>query len=285
MSSLHQRIESADITMEQDSSRPANGDLTISTFDSDTTEATTAMDASPFSKRTRQPSEEQELGSLVGSSSLPSLTSSAGAITASSLPPAPSTTTDIILEDVNEEEAQELSDSEWDVVDKMESEGATRPIPSSRNGEGGPSLWARGFKDKYKLALVLPRGPSSPLRPPISRNGSRRGSSQAGSVRSSNSRNPSPPTTPEPRQSPMRRLASMRSSSSNNVPKAHPRYRQPQRSTIDDSAENEVLAEDATPLASSISMSALETPRKAGQAIKRLTLSAFRPSRSPSQSS
>lgn len=249
MDSVHE----ADVTMEQDSAAlQPTLDATSSTFDSATTEATTAMNASPHSKRTRQPSEEQELGSLSGSTNLPSLTSAAIAP-----PSAPTSVADIILEDVDEEDSL---DSEWDVVGKTEPEGPIRPIPSSRNGERGATLWARGFKDKYKMAVALPRGPASPLRAPISRNGSRRGSSHGGSVRSSNSQQPSPPPTPEPRQSPIRRLASMRSSSSNNVRS---------RPADDENADT----------------SALETPKRAGSTIKRITLSAFRPSRTPSQSS
>lgn len=296
MTSIHQSL-SVDVTMEHDDGPAANAngtaDNTVSTFDSFTTDATTAMDASPLSKRARQHSEDQELGSLSGSTSLPSLTSASQAVPAATSAPA----SDIILEDVNEEEREEdtVSDSDWDVVGEMETDGAAPPLPlpSSRNGGKEATLWARGFKDKYRLVISPPRGASSPLRPPMSRNGSRKGSSTVSARSSVASRNPSPATTPEPtRQHPIRRLASVRSSSSNNVPKSTStnaiggslRTRASHRSLKAEDAENDdtitaggVAARGVPP---SPSMSALETPRKAGQAIKRLTLSAFRPSSS-----
>lgn len=293
MASINQSL-SVDVTMEHEDDPAPNvngtADNTISTFDSTTTDATTAMDASPLSKRVRQQSEDQELGSLSGSASLPSLTSASQAAPAVASAPA----SDIILEDVNEEE-DAISDSDWDVVGEMETDGAAPPLPlpSSRNGGKEATLWARGFKDKYRLVISPPRGASSPLRPPVSRNGSRKGSSTV-SIRSSiASRNPSPATTPEPtRQHPIRRLASVRSSGSNNVPKSTStsaiggslRTRASHRSLKVEDAENDDTIVAGGAAARSVppspSMSALETPRKAGQAIKRLTLSAFRPSSS-----
>lgn len=289
MTSIHQSL-SVDVTMEhEDDPAPhVNGtaDNTISTFESTTTDATTAIDASPHSKRVRQQSEDQELGSLSGSASLPSLTSASQKLPAAISAPA----SDIILEDVNEEE-DAISDSDWDVVGEMNMGGAapSAPLPSSRNGGKEATLWARGFKDKYRLVISPPRGASSPLRPPISRNGSRKGSSTV-SIRSSVASR-SPATTPEPtRQHPIRRLASVRSSSSNNVPKSTStsaiggslRTRASHHSLKVEDAENDntIVAGGAAArgVPPSPSMSALETPRKAGQAIKRLTLSAFRPS-------
>jgi hypothetical protein len=221
--------ESADISIDPED---GVGDTTFSSVASNSTDATTAVHDSPLSMATRpQPASQQSLDAL-----------------AKCLAPSASS---VVLEEIDEH-----SDSEWDVV---EAEGG-QAVPTARNGGREATLWARGFKDKYRLVISTPRGTSSPLRPPaISRNGSRKGS--ATSAQSSS--NPSPASTPEPPRRPIRRLASVRSSSST---KAGLRSRRSQLSLVVDDNENR---------ASSPSSPGDSTPRKAGAAIKRLTLSAF----------
>lgn len=113
--------------------------------------------------------------------------------------------TDIVVE-----EAEELTDDEWDVVDR-EVGGFVR------NGGREATLWQRGVRDKYRLVLAPL---ASPLRQPASlrTGGSRQTSSRIGSTSSAQSSSQvSPATTPEPPASPrpnaMRRLTSMRSPS------------------------------------------------------------------------
>ncbi|GAA6004743.1 uncharacterized protein JCM10292_002499 [Rhodotorula paludigena] len=113
--------------------------------------------------------------------------------------------TDIVVE-----EAEDLTDDEWDVVDR-EVGGFVR------NGGREATLWQRGVRDKYRLVLAPL---ASPLRQATSlrTGGSRQTSSRIGSMSSAQSSwQVSPATTPEPPASPrpnaMRRLTSMRSSS------------------------------------------------------------------------
>lgn len=152
------------------------------------------------------------------------------------------------------------SDSDWDILDADVGGEA-------RNGGKGTTLWARGVKDRYKLLLTSgsPRT-SSPLRPPITRNGSRKASGS-----SLSSATPSPSSTPEPPRRALRRLGSLRTPSNGKLS-----TRGSQRSL-----KSDVLTEThSRRLAESASSSGESTPKKAG-AFKRLTLSAFRPSPVP----
>ncbi|GAA5938253.1 AGC family serine/threonine-protein kinase [Sporobolomyces koalae] len=82
------------------------------------------------------------------------------------------------------EESEEQTDSEWDLLDGKECSGV------SRNGGRGATLFAKGFRDKYRLAVAMP------LRSPPARrmHDSRKGSSSSG--RSSLSASPEPPRSP-----------------------------------------------------------------------------------------
>ncbi|SGY51069.1 BQ5605_C001g00956 [Microbotryum silenes-dioicae] len=97
------------------------------------------------------------------------------------------------------------SDSDWDVVDHEPA------APTSRNGgkearsSTTTTLWGRGFKDKYRLVLMTPRGvgvgggggTSSPLRIPsgLATNSSRKGSSTTtGTTTTTGSRRSPSPT-------------------------------------------------------------------------------------------
>lgn len=122
---------------------------------------------------------------------------------------ASTTTTDVVVEDPDED----LSDSEWDLVDR-----AADIVGFVRNGGREATLWQRGFRDRYRLVLAPL---ASPLRPPLS---GRRMSSQppraatggpSASARSSLHVSPvATPEPPSPRPSVMRRLTSIRSSTS-----------------------------------------------------------------------
>ncbi|GAA5899407.1 hypothetical protein JCM8208_001638 [Rhodotorula glutinis] len=110
-----------------------------------------------------------------------------------------------------EEPDEEASDSEWDVVERAVDVGGF-----VRNGGREATLWQRGFRDRYRL-VVAPL--ASPSRPPVAGrklSGQRTAHASTASTTSS-LQVTSPATTPEPpspRPSAMRRLTSIRSSTS-----------------------------------------------------------------------
>ncbi|GAA5936346.1 hypothetical protein JCM1841_003122 [Sporobolomyces salmonicolor] len=238
--------------------------LTVSSIASGSTQATTLPVDSPAASRHRQLSSRSNLEPVFEH-------------------PAQAMSTEILVE-----EPEEHSDSEWDLVSADDAGGF------ARNGGRGATLWARGFKDRYRLVLAPL---SSPLRPPPilrsnSRGNSRKGSSSSGQ---SSLHGISTSTTPEPPVRPsnaMRRLTSVRSSSVNkDKGKNGLRSRKSQGSLeaagIAPSSSSRTLPPPPSPRKTKkLSASALtpvtpgvgdSTPRKAGQAIKKLAKSAFLP--------
>ncbi|BGP46733.1 hypothetical protein JCM10450v2_002581 [Rhodotorula kratochvilovae] len=211
-------------------------------------------------------------------------------------PPKPASTTEIVVEEADED----ASDSEWDVLDRDDVGGF------ARNGGREATLWQRGFRDRYRLVLAPL---ASPLRPPPSarRKSSQQQTSRWGSSSSARSSlQVSPATTPEPPASPrpgaMRRLTSIRSSTSGKGSRGILRPKGSLDAGLYASANaNGIRSAPATPrvavkrskqsLAPSTSSSQLggggrggsemlfgspgTTPRKAGQAIRKFAQSAF----------
>ena len=110
-----------------------------------------------------------------------------------------------------EEPDEAASDSEWDVVERAADVGGF-----VRNGGREATLWQRGFRDRYRL-VVAPL--ASPMRPPASgrRPSERRAAHGSTASTTSSLQVTSPATTPEPpspRPGAMRRLTSIRSSTS-----------------------------------------------------------------------
>ncbi|GAA5948795.1 hypothetical protein JCM21900_005302 [Sporobolomyces salmonicolor] len=246
--------------------------LTVSSIASGSTQATTLPVGSPAASRHRQLSSRSNLEPVFEH-------------------PAQAMSTEILVE-----EPEEHSDSEWDLVSADDAGGF------ARNGGRGATLWARGFKDRYRLVLAPL---SSPLRPPpILRSNSRgnlrgnsRGNSRKGSSSSGQSslHGISTSTTPEPPVRPanaMRRLTSVRSSSVNkDKGKNGLRSRKSQGSLeaagIAPSSSSRTLPPppsprkikklSASPLTPAVPGVGDSTPRTAGQAIKKLAKSAFLP--------
>ena len=153
------------------------------------TQPTTAAADSPVATRRRQSSSLSNLEPV------------------SEVSPAP-LSTDIVFE-----ENEEMSDSEWDVLDMKDIGGF------SRNGGREATLFSRGIRDKYRLALAPL---TSPVRSPQGfsgfRNGSRVGSRKASSSSAVSSLvGTSLSTTPEPPRSPS---GILRFTSVRNKPKA-----------------------------------------------------------------
>ncbi|GAA5873329.1 hypothetical protein JCM1840_000028 [Sporobolomyces johnsonii] len=238
--------------------------LTVSSIASASTQATTLPVDSPIASRHRQLSSRSNLEPVFEH-------------------PAQATSTEILVE-----EPEEHSDSEWDLVSADDAGGF------ARNGGKGATLWARGFKDRYRLVLAPL---SSPLRPPpILRNNSR-GNSRKGSSSSGQSslHGISTSTTPEPPVRPstaIRRFTSVRSSSVNkDKGKNGLRSRKSQGSLeaagVAPSSSSRTLPPPPSPrkmkkLSASASTPSVpsagdSTPRKAGQAFKKLAKSAFLP--------
>ncbi|GAA5836092.1 hypothetical protein JCM9279_002190 [Rhodotorula babjevae] len=202
--------------------------------------------------------------------------------------------TDVLVEEPDED----VSDSEWDVVERAVDVGGF-----VRNGGREATLWQRGFRDRYRL-VVAPL--ASPTRPPTAgrrMSGQRTAHASTASTASS-LQVTSPATTPEPpspRPGAMRRLTSIRSSTSaqskrggglrpkhsldaslyasaNGLVSAASTSAAPASSTITAKASRKTLS----PSESSSQQGSVDaprspgtTPRKAGRALKAFAKSAF----------
>ncbi|GAA6055477.1 hypothetical protein JCM3770_002847 [Rhodotorula araucariae] len=207
-----------------------------------------------------------------------------------------SETAEIVVEEV----AEDAADSDWDVVAREDAGGFVR------NGGREATLWQRGFRDRYRLVLMPlalpPRPPPSARRRSSQQQDAGFGSSSSAvsSLQVSPAATPEPPTSPRPGA--MRRLTSMRLSTSAKVSRRVLRTKGSLDASLYASADR-IRSAPATPhvagkrskqsLAPSTSSSLLDrgsrrgggseilfgppgtTPRKAGQAMKRLAQSAF----------
>ncbi|GAA6002207.1 hypothetical protein JCM10207_003125 [Rhodosporidiobolus poonsookiae] len=258
----HARAVSSDADLSLDTE--AGGDLTLSSIMTDSTAATSASEDSPTLVRTRQLSSRSNLEPLAEER-------------LSAAPPV-----DVVLEST-----EEHSDSEWDVV-----EGGDAG-QSARNGGREATFFARGIKDRYRLVLA-PLG--TPLRPPpasrSSRQNSRKGSSS--SVHSALSLSTPASTTPEPPSGSLpsrpgggiRRLASMRSSTSGNSKTAGLRSKKSQRSLNERSSrsrtappspqiDRSLTKRSMVPSSSTPTLDLEATPRKSHNPLKKLAKSGF----------
>lgn len=152
------------------------------------------------------------------------------------------------------------SDDEWDVID-VDVGG------EARNGGKGTAatLWSRGVKDKYRLLVTSTPRNSSPLRSSNEKEKYEMDSPQTGL---------SPARTPESRMS-LRRLGSYRSGTSSKA-----KLTRSQLSLQSLKADGEETGKGR--MVSSVSTSAImegtpRTRRGAGETLKRMTMSAFRP--------
>lgn len=193
----------------------------------------------------------------------------------SELPVAP-ISTEIVLE-----ESEDQDDGEWDLLDANDFGGF------SRNGGREATLFAKGIRDKYRLA-VAPL--SSPLRSPSnlrygSRVGSRKGSSSSGQsslVAASLSTTPEPPRSP----SGILRFASNRKKGSKTIARSSSTKPSSLLEPLQTSASIPTLSSPSSPrppssigsssknLASSFSTSTLANT---GSSIKNFAKSAFLP--------
>ncbi|GAA5823767.1 hypothetical protein JCM10212_000878 [Sporobolomyces blumeae] len=263
---------SADDRNGLDESGLASSDTTLSSIATVSTQPTTLPADSPVAARRRQSSSRSNLEPV---SEVPIMSS-------------PIVATETVLE-----ELEENSDSEWDMVDSAKDVGGF-----SRNGGREATLFAKGFRDTYRL-VVAPL--STPLRSPSgfrhgSRIGSRKGSSS--SARSSLV-GTSISTTPEPPRSPsgILRFTSVRNVSKSKDLPTHTSQRSlfdpirpasssgvasppSPRPELQRSATSVRSTEPKAKISSSFSTSSLAqavegTPRRAGSTIKKLAKSAF----------
>lgn len=164
------------------------------------------------------------------------------------------------------EEPEPESDSEWINL-------GTDPVRISvKNGGREATLWQRGFRDKYKMAIA-PLAP--PLRPPRASK-PWRDSRAASSSSAISSLQASPATTPEPPSSPrplsaIRRFTSSRPSLGTKT--LHPHEARPSSGSSMPSPNATALLSPAPSAASSAGSSIGEPPRKSSP-VKRLARSA-----------
>ncbi|GAA6017945.1 hypothetical protein JCM11491_001229 [Sporobolomyces phaffii] len=166
---LGSQASSSDVSGMQDSSLN-DSENTLSSLATVSTQPTTVAADSPAAIRHRHISSRSNLEPV------------------SELPLVP-ISTEIVLE-----EAEDASDSEWDLLDANDFGGF------SRNGGREATLFAKGIRDKYRLVVapLSPRRSPSGLHPG-SRVGSRKGSSSSGRssvVGRSLSTSPEPPRSP-----------------------------------------------------------------------------------------
>lgn len=184
---LDSHPSASDISGINDSSMITSS-TTSSSLATVSTQPTTAAADSPIATRPRQSSSLSNLEPVSEVSPLP-------------------LSTNIVLE-----ENEEMSDSEWDVLDMKDIGGF------SRNGGREATLFARGIRDKYRLALAPLTSPVRSPSAPRFRNGSRVGSRKASSSSAVSSlAGTSLSTTPEPPRSPS---GILRFTSVRNKPKA-----------------------------------------------------------------